>query len=84
MVQLPAHRTLRLEVRCSRAHFRRRTGGPWEVRVTHADGRLLALVPAGASANAAGRVHGEMCGNLRLMTEDQSLQHYGEGNGMMA
>lgn len=79
MAQLQAHRTLRLEVRRSRALFRRRTGGPWEVRVTHADRRLLARVPAGPSVFAAGRVHEEMCGNLRLMTEDQFLQHYGEG-----
>lgn len=76
---LPAYRTLRLKLWRGRVLFRRRPGGPWEVHVAHTDGRLLRRVLAGASPQAAGRVFGQMCDNSRLMTENQFLKHYGEG-----
>lgn len=67
---------IRVELRRPGFLRRLRTGGPWEVRVTHADGQLLARVPAGATVFEAGRVHEEMCDNLRLMSEEEFLQRY--------
>lgn len=71
-----AHNTVRLELRRGGLLRRLRTGGPWEVRVENAGGRLLARVPAGASVFEAGRVHEEMCENIRRMSEDAFLKRY--------
>ena len=54
----------------------------WEVRVARSgDGQQAARVPAGSDVFVAGHVFGQICKDLRSMSEDEFLERYGKGGG---